>query len=371
MLLRIYSLLIIGILTGPVLFAQATATATRADTTIYDVSDNMPYPLLRSCQMEYNPGWTEDSVRRCAERQILALVSKNILYPVAARENNTEGTVVTSFIVEPDGRMSSYKILKDIGNGCGEEALRVLQALDAAGLRWKPGIRENKPVRVKQALPLRFKLEEAKPYFVSLEGDSIYTNYDIPPTFKPGLDSLASFVINRLQYPEEYADSCWTGVIELSLLIRPNGSVQIENQIDFNNLGLDFQFEAIRLAKKSNGLWAPAQYQGRSVAATIPLRTLFKSDAAVCTAANSNFDKAMLLADEGVALLEQNKQDEAIAKWTEALALDPKNTELLYYRGSSFLNLNKREEACNDFKKVKELLSITWFEGIRKVVCGW
>jgi hypothetical protein len=370
--MRIISLLVIGIIIHSAAFAQKTASATSyADSTVYDVADNMPFPLLRSCQPEYNPGWTEDSIRRCAERQLLALVSKNILYPVAARENNTEGTVVASFVVEPDGRMSAYKILKDIGNGCGEEALRVLRSLDEAGLRWKPGVRGDKPVRTRQALPLRFKLEEAKPYFVSLEGDSIYTNYDTPPAFKAGMDSLTSFVLNRLQYPEQYSDSCKTGVIELSLLIRPNGVVQVENQIDFNNLGLDFQFEAIRLAKKSNGLWMPAQFQGRSVASTIPLRTLFKSNAAVCTAVNANFDKAMILADEGVMLLEQNKQDEAIAKWTEALALDPNNTELLYYRGSSFLNQNKREEACNDFKRIKELLSITWFEGIRKVVCGW
>lgn len=301
----------------------------------------------------------------------MRLLSQNIRYPEAARTNNTEGTVVVTFVVEPTGRMTYYKILKDIGNGCGDEALRVLKALDTIGLRWQPALRDGKPVRVRQSLPLRFKLQEAIPYYVSEQGDTIYSVYDVGPGFQGGLDSLVGFVLNRLSYPSAYTDSCKTGVIEMALLIFDDGSVEVDNQIDFNNLGPDFQWEALRLVNRTEGLWTPAQRNGTPVTTSLPLRVLFKSPKPGCTAANSRFDRATLLAEEGASLLEQNKPEEALQKWTEALAIQPNNTEWLYYRGTTLLNQGRREDACADYNRVKQILGITWFEQIRRVVCGW
>jgi TonB family protein len=354
------------------LFSSLLSAQTEAaDTTVYDVAERLPYPLTRSCNPAQHPTWTDDSIRRCAEIQLLALLSQNIRYPEPARLNNTEGTVVVSFVVEPTGRMTNYKLLKDIGDGCGDEALRVLKALDTIGLRWQPAQREGKPVRMRQSLPLRFKLQEALPYFISEDGDTIYTVYDNEPAFRGGVDSLISFVLNRLQYPAAYADSCKTGVIEMSLLLYDDGSLEVANQIDFMNLGSDFQWEALRLANRTEGLWTPAQFKGKSVTTELPLRVLFKSRTPRCAAANDRFDRATLLAEEGAAFLEQQKTEEALQKWTEALALLPNNTEWLYYRGTALLNLNRREDACNDFNQVKQILGITWFEGLRKIVCGW
>ena len=360
---------LLPILTATTIFSQTPAAA---DTTVYDFAEAAPYPLLNACDMDRHTGWTLDSVRRCADRTLLNLMARNIQYPEAARQKNLEGTVVASFVVEPNGRMSQLKLLKDIGEGCGQEALRVLAALDEAGLRWSPGRdKAQQPVRVRQSLPLRFRLQEALPYYISERGDSIYTLMEVGPTFAGGWDSLANFVVNRLDYPEDWADSCKTGNLELTLLLRPNGTPQVLSQLDFNNLGLDFQFEATRMAKKTNGMWTPAQYGGKAVATTVPLRVFFKSDRPGCAAANERFDRTQVLSDEAATLLEQEKPDAAIAKWTEALAIQPNNTELLYYRGTALLNLNRRDEACKDYNRVKELLTITWFEGVRKVVCGW
>ncbi len=347
------------------------ATAQSTDTTIYEVAERMPLPLLTSCQPERHPGWTEDSIRRCAEAQLLAIVAKNIRYPEEARQNNLEGTVVTSFVIEPTGRISGIKILKDIGGGCGPEAARVLQALDEAGLRWLPAMREGKPVRMRQAMPLRFRLQEALPYFINAAGDSIYVQVDSMPDFEGGDEGLLNFLLNGLQYPTAYRDSCKTGIIELALIIRPDGQVDIEDQLDFSALGLDFQWEAIRLANRSSGKWIPAQYQGRPVATSVPVRMLFKSDEPGCQAANEAFDQAMLLSNEASALSGQNELEQALEKWNQALALHPDNSELLYFRASAFLSLDKREEACADFSKVKMLMGTTWFEPLRRLVCGW
>lgn len=352
------------------LWGQNPATAP-ADTTIHDFVDAAAYPLLKSCDIDLHPGWTPDSVRRCAERTLLILLARNIQYPESARQKNLEGTVVVTFIVEPTGRMTQLKLLKDIGEGCGPEAIRVLHALDEAGLRWSAGRKGGQAVRTRQSLPIRFRLQEALPYYISERGDTIYTSIETSPAFAGGWDSLSHFVVNRLHYPDAWADSCKTGIIEMTLLVRSNGLIQVESQLDFNSLGLDFQFEATRLAKKTSGQWTPAQFAGKPVTTTLPLRVFFKSDKPGCASANERFDRVQVLSDEAALLLEQNKEEAAIAKWTEALTLQPDNTEILYYRGTALLNLNRRDEACKDYNRVKELLYVTWFEGIRKVVCGW
>jgi len=347
-------------------------SAQTSDTTIYEVAERLPLPLLASCRPELHPDWTEDSIRRCADAQLLAIVSKNIRYPEEARQANIEGTVVASFIVEPSGRLTQVRILKDIGGGCGAEAVRVLEALDEAGLRWVPAVREGKPVRMRQALPLRFRLQEALPYYIGDQGDTIYVEVETFPRFQEkGDDALDAFVLQALQYPSEYRDSCKTGVIEMSLIIRPNGSVEIENQLDFSNLGMDFQWEAVRLANRTTGQWTPATYREKPVATTVPLRALFKSDKPGCKKTNEAFDKAMLLAGEGGQLTAAEQPEKALEKWNQALALQPNNTELLYYRGSTLLSLDRREEACADFGRVREILGTTWFEQLRRLVCGW
>lgn len=355
------------------LFLASSVVAQESDTTIYNVAETMPYPLFNRCkdQKSDNERWNEDSLRRCNENYLLSILAQNIRYPEAARQKNIEGTVVASFVVEKNGKMSNLKIIKDIGEGCGDEALRVLKALDELGLKWQPATLEDKTVRMRHALPLRFRLEEPIPFYVSDSGDSIYTILDTEANFDGGVDSLYRFILTRLEYPTAMLDSCKTGVIEMALMIGGNGSVDMVNQIDFNNLGYDFQWKALQLANRTNGMWTPAVYQEKPVTSTIPLRVLFKSNKPACKAANERFDQAMILSNDGALQLESEKPEEAIAKFTEALALSPNNTELLYYRGSAYLQLNRRDEACADYNKIKELLGITWFESIRKVVCGW
>jgi len=342
------------------------------DTTIYEVAESLPYPLFKTCFPDKHPGWTADSMRRCGEMNLLGMLSANMRYPAEAQEQGIQGTVVLSFVVEPNnGRISNVGLLKDIGGGCGQEAIRVLKALDEVGMRWAPAMQGGSPIRIRHSIPLRFKLKEALPYFISVNGDTIYTNYDTEPSFKQGIDSLIGYVINRLEYPAGWEDSCMTGVIEMSLLINKKGGLQVEDVLDFNNLGLDFQWEAMRLANNMGGMWQAATYQGMSVTASTPLRVVFKSEASGCKTANDVFDRTTVLSDEGSVLAATNKPDEAISKWTEALKLQPDNCEILYYRGTTLLNQNRREDACKDFTRIKEVLGITWFEDVKRLVCGW
>jgi protein TonB len=81
-------------------------------------------------------------------------LSNAIRYPPVAKENNTQGRVIVSFVVEKDGNLTDIKVLRDIGGGCGPEAIRVLQKSP----KWKAGIQNGKPVRVAYTMPINFTL---------------------------------------------------------------------------------------------------------------------------------------------------------------------------------------------------------------------
>ena len=88
------------------------------------------------------------------EKALLEYVAKNIKYPQIARETGIQGRVFVGFVVEPDGSVSNVKILRGIGGGCDEEAMRVIKSL----AKWKPGKQRGKAVRVSYQLPVVFKL---------------------------------------------------------------------------------------------------------------------------------------------------------------------------------------------------------------------
>lgn len=84
----------------------------------------------------------------------LKFFAKNIVYPQQAKEFDITGIVYVGFIVEPDGSLSNIKVLRGIGGGCDEEALRVVKSMPL----WNPGKQLGRPVRVQFNLAVRFTL---------------------------------------------------------------------------------------------------------------------------------------------------------------------------------------------------------------------
>jgi TonB family protein len=82
------------------------------------------------------------------------LVGKNIQYPVEARRKNVEGKVFVQFIINEDGSLSDFTVLKGIGEGCDEEAVRVLKLSP----NWTPGKQRGVAVKQRMVLPITFGL---------------------------------------------------------------------------------------------------------------------------------------------------------------------------------------------------------------------
>ena len=89
------------------------------------------------------------------DQKMYEYLGKNIKYPQIARESSIQGRVFVNFVVEPDGSVSNVKVLRGIGGGCDEEAVRVVQSMP----KWKAGKQRGKAVRVSYTLPVVFKLQ--------------------------------------------------------------------------------------------------------------------------------------------------------------------------------------------------------------------
>lgn len=86
---------------------------------------------------------------------LYAWIVRNLSYPEQARKEKITGKVFVTFVVEKDGSITTPKILRDIGGGCGAEAIRVVKNMP----RWNPGKQRGKPVRVQFNLPINFSLK--------------------------------------------------------------------------------------------------------------------------------------------------------------------------------------------------------------------
>lgn len=105
---------------------------------------NIKEPILDADIMPSYPG---------GEAALYQFLSKQIHYPRQAVKNKTEGTVYVRFIIQPDGSVTDPEVMRGIGFGCDEEALRVIRSMPA----WNPGEVEGQKVPVFSSLAVNFK----------------------------------------------------------------------------------------------------------------------------------------------------------------------------------------------------------------------
>jgi len=81
-------------------------------------------------------------------------LQKTIHYPEKAKENNMQGTIYITFVVEKDGSISNIKVLRGVCESLDAEAVRVVRGMP----NWKPGEHQGKPARVQYNMPIKFVL---------------------------------------------------------------------------------------------------------------------------------------------------------------------------------------------------------------------
>jgi len=85
----------------------------------------------------------------------LASLQKKVKYPEMARRAAIEGRVTIQFIVNEQGKVENPKVIRGIGGGCDEEALKAVMTA-----RFRPGMQRGRPVRVQYSLPIVFRFAD-------------------------------------------------------------------------------------------------------------------------------------------------------------------------------------------------------------------
>ncbi|HEY0769113.1 MAG TPA: TonB family protein, partial [Sphingobacteriaceae bacterium] len=203
-----------------------------------------------------------------------AYLIRNIKYPEPARINKITGRVFISFVVEKDGQLTNIKVLRGLGFGTDEEAVRVLKNSP----RWNPGMIEGKPVRVQYTLPISFQPGRTpssapkKELETGSENDtaSDFASVEVLPEFPGGEKAFSAYIADNIKYPELAKANKISGRVFVSFIVEKDG--ELTDIKVLRGLGYGTDEEAIRILKNSQR-WKPGIQNGKPVRVqyTIPI----------------------------------------------------------------------------------------------------
>lgn len=183
--------------------------------------------------------------------ELVSYLAGNITYPQEAMDNDIEGKVIVSFIVEKDGNISNTKVIDGIGYGCDEEAVRVISGMP----NWTPGMKNNKAVNVSFKLPISFKLEEK-------DNDTVFMVVEDMPSFPGGQKALMNYIASNIEYPEKAKNDKVSGRVFVSFVVEKDGSIGDVELL--RGIGSGCDQEAIRVVSSMPN-WEPGKQGGKPV----------------------------------------------------------------------------------------------------------
>lgn len=199
----------------------------------------------------------------------------NIRYPGNALKNRSQGKVFVSFVVEKNGSLTDVKVLRGVSPDIDAEAIRVVNNSP----KWKAGIQNGRPVRVRYNIALNFKLPEQQSVpeqrlrdsLLNLPADQkIFSAVEKEPQFAGGIEKFYQYLVKNERYPDKARENNIRGKVFLSFVVEKDGSL---SDIKVNNpLSPETDAEAIRLLNYSPK-WNPGMQNGRPVrvAYTMPI----------------------------------------------------------------------------------------------------
>lgn len=157
-------------------------------------------------------------------------IQNNVKYPESAKKKGIEGRVFVQFVVEKDGSLSSFQVLRGVNDELNDEAIRVLKMMP----KWKPGMKEGKPVRVQYVLPFKFQLTGNENTMTALsgtkwEGRGEGIGNDTAEGMKFVMDMTMDFYNNN------------DGLFVMKLMAQDQDG-KTTPQTVFENVGLDFTY---------------------------------------------------------------------------------------------------------------------------------
>ncbi|MCB2207932.1 MAG: M56 family metallopeptidase [Bacteroidetes bacterium] len=195
---------------------------------------------------------------------LIEYLGSNIKYPEQAKEEGIEGKVFVNFIVEKDGSIGETKVLRGIGGGCDEEAVRVISQMTD----WTPGTQGGEAVRVSYNLPINFKLDGQK-------NDTIYTVVEQMPAFPGDNEALFSYLSKNITYPEKAKKEGISGRVFINFIVEKDGKVSDVKLL--RGIGGGCDEEAMRVIREMPD-WTPGMQDGQAVRVSYNIPIVFALD---------------------------------------------------------------------------------------------
>jgi TonB family protein len=210
----------IFILTAFLFSGLIAKSQTTVDTTIHAIAQQKP---------EY-PGGAHARVN---------FLASHLQYPENALRNKVSGKVYVGFVVEQDGSISHVKVLKGIGHGCDKEAMQVVAQMP----KWKPGLINGKPVRVRFTLPFAFNIHAP-------DKERVYSRVDVYPSFDVDtISGIEDFIQRYLHYPVGILKDSVTDTVTVYFVVKPNDSItHVSVRKDTAQLDA-YDYEAMRVVR--------------------------------------------------------------------------------------------------------------------------
>lgn len=152
-----WAILVLVVLLGtgmPACQSQETPSAHSTNREVLDKAEVMP----RFPGCEDLAGADDLAKYRCSIQMLMDYLGRDLTYPPQAKAKGTFGEAVVQFIVKEDGQVEFVEIVRDPGDGLGEEAARLVRQMAEKNIRWRPGYKDGKPVAVRFNLPVSFQL---------------------------------------------------------------------------------------------------------------------------------------------------------------------------------------------------------------------
>ena len=200
-------------------------------------------------------------------------IANSLRYPTQAAENNKQGLVVYTFVVEEDGTLTNFELIHRADPQLDEEALRILKSMPP----WRPAKNKNKIVRSTSYVPMYFKLNKnanataarttapASVYAKKNEevaNAEVFSIVDKMPAYPYGEKELAGFISNQIRYPKEARQEGIEGRILCSFIVAADGSITNIEIVSGVHPQLDR--EAMRVLSLMSK-WNPGERNGEKV----------------------------------------------------------------------------------------------------------
>jgi TonB family protein len=179
-------------------------------------------------------------------------ISKNVTYPESAKEAGVEGKVYVQFVVEKDGSLSSFQVIRGVSDELDAEAIRVSKMMP----KWTPGMNEGKPVRVQFTLPFNFKLTGNDNTLTALSG----TKWE-----GRGVGEMDGVTYDMIMTMDFYNNN--DGLFVMKLVAKEKGK---EPVTQFEDVGLDFKYMYDGNAKTGEGVIQPKNPDGSDLGEAQP-----------------------------------------------------------------------------------------------------